>query len=1014
MRKVLLPVLLFLVLAAIAAAQTVAGLGGLSGIVRDTSGASVPNASVIVVNEAKGIRRTLATNEAGIFAAPALVPAPGYKVTVNAAGFAPFEARDIQIEVGQQVDLPITLAVATAATHVEVSAAAPIVEDTKTDVSQVVNTHQIQELPINGRRVDSFVLLTPAVTADGAFGLLSFRGTVGGNTFLTDGNDTTQQFFNENGGRTRISSQISQDAVQEFQVLSAGYTAEYGRAIGGVVNTVTRSGTNDPHGTLYWFFRNQDFNARDRYASFNPPEARHQAGASLGGPIVRDKLFYFGNFELTRRDFPIASSIQRPGAIENGVFVGCGAPATAAQCEAINGLLPRFFGAVPRTVNQDLAFAKIDYRPGEKHSFSFSGNYLRWVSPNGIQSAATLNNGAALGSNGISTVRNRLARASWTAIVTPNSLNELRAGWFKDRQADDVNGALAPPFQVTLSVGGQTNLGVANYLPRINPSENRYQIADTFTWTKGRHSTKYGFDFSSTEDYINNPTNQLGSYTYGNVTAFAQDFTGNAAGAKNYQSYSQTLGNPVVRYTMRDYALFAQDQFRVSPKLTLNLGLRYDLPVLPQPAIVNPDYRETGRIPEARRDFAPRVGIAYSMFDGTTVLRAGYGIFFGRFPGGLVNTLMTNNAVYAKSIFISNPRVEPTAPVFPNRLSSSNLPGGTSSITFAAEDLRMPYTQHGDIAVEQRLARNLGLTVSYIFGRGVQLFTVRDLNIGPLGPVVTYTIQDASGNNVGAYATPVYLQANSIDKRYQRINLVENGGRSYYDGLAVQLRKRMSKGLQASVAYTWSHAIDTDLGSANFSSSVFFSGGPQGLYNGISKLDKGSANNDQRHRLVSTLVAAPHFTARTDALSRYLINNWQLSAIVTIASSYPSTATINVSNVIVNPAGRLSFTGSLNGFGGDNRVPFWPLNSLSMSPIWRADARVSKLLPFSERFKLYLNFEAFNITNSQYDTSVNTQAYSASNGVLKPTAGLGVGRASGGFPDGTNARRAQVGMRLVF
>ena len=184
-------------------------------------------------------------------------------------------------------------------------AVAPIVDSTKTDVSQVVGSEQILELPINGRRVDSFALISPAVVPDGTFGLVSFRGIAGGNNFLTDGNDTTEQYYNENAGRTRITSQISQDAVQEFQVVSNNYSAEFGHATGGVVNTVTRSGRNDFHGTGYWFFRNQDFNAKDTFATINPLETRHQFGVSVGGKIIKDKLFYFFNYDGTRRDFPL-------------------------------------------------------------------------------------------------------------------------------------------------------------------------------------------------------------------------------------------------------------------------------------------------------------------------------------------------------------------------------------------------------------------------------------------------------------------------------------------------------------------------------------------------------------------------------------------------------------------------------------------------------------------------------------------------------------------------------------
>ncbi len=202
--------------------QAVAGFGGMSGVVRDATGAVVVNADVIVANESKGIRRTLTTNESGVFNAPALVPAPGYSVTANAQGFKPWELKGVEIQVGQNINLNIGLDVSGSTTTVDVTSSAPVVEQTKTGVSQVINGRQLLNLPINGRRVDAFVLLTPAVVADGTFGLVSFRGIAGGNSFLTDGNDTTNQFYGENAGRTRITTQISQDAVQEFEVLSNG------------------------------------------------------------------------------------------------------------------------------------------------------------------------------------------------------------------------------------------------------------------------------------------------------------------------------------------------------------------------------------------------------------------------------------------------------------------------------------------------------------------------------------------------------------------------------------------------------------------------------------------------------------------------------------------------------------------------------------------------------------------------------------------------------------------------
>ena len=231
------------------------GVASISGTVHDPTGSVVPNAKVVISTVSKGEIRSIETNSAGLFAAPALIPGPGYSVSITAAGFAQNDQKDIDLQVGQNVNLDITLTVGQTSTSIEVSGATELLEDNKTDVSQVVDTRDIMELPINGRRVDSFVLNTPGVTNDAAYGLLTFRGVAGNNSFLLDGNDNTEQFYDENAGRTRIITQLSADAVEEFQVVSANVSAEYGRAMGGVVNTVTKSGGNQIHGSAFYFLR---------------------------------------------------------------------------------------------------------------------------------------------------------------------------------------------------------------------------------------------------------------------------------------------------------------------------------------------------------------------------------------------------------------------------------------------------------------------------------------------------------------------------------------------------------------------------------------------------------------------------------------------------------------------------------------------------------------------------------------------------------------------------------------
>ncbi len=1036
-------VVFLFIFASLAFGQSVAGLGAISGSVHDPSGAAIPNAKVFIVNETKGIQRAMATTEAGIFSAPSLTPAEGYSVMVSSPGFAEYKAKDIQVLVGQNLMLNIELQLASAATSVQVEAAAPIVDSTKTDVSQVVGSTQIQDLPINGRRVDSFVLLSPAVVPDGTFGLISFRGIAGGNTFLTDGGDTTNGYYNENAGRTRIGSQIGQDAVQEFQVVSNNFSAEFGRAMGGVVNTVTRSGGNEFHGTGYWFFRNQNFNATDIFATidpttgkrFNPTEKRNQLGGSLGGKIIRDKLFYFVNYEGLWRDFPLIASITGAGNplfSTTGQFIGtCGAPATPEQCAAARTFLNREFQTVPRSVNQNLGYAKIDYRPNERHSFTVGMNMLRWVSPNGLQTQAVLNNGNGVGNNVDSSVRDKYGRASWTFIPTPTMVNELRYNWFYDKLFDYPNQSLALPSSIVpqgflgISITGQSYLGTATDYPRLNPIETRHQIADTLTWIKGSQTVKFGFEFMRTRDLTNMLFNRTGTYSYPSFSALAADLTGNTTGTKNWTSFSQTIGNPLVDFAIKDYAFFVQDQLKITQRLTLNLGVRYDYSALPQPTVTNPDYKATGVIPTFAGAFAPRIGFAYSLdSQSKTVLRGGYGMFYARYPGGLINTFFLGNGIYQKSISLqsSNAADKAAGPVFPNVLPNSgnyNPPAGSVSLNIAASDFRAPYTQQANLAIERQLARDLALTVSGMWSRGLHLTSVNDINIGAPGPTVTYNVIGTPGNPTQAftYSTPVYIRSNRVDTRYSRINIIDAGLNSWYNGLSVQLSKRFSHGLTGSAAYTWSHAIDQGQGFAG-TPNIFASGGPQSYMPGNYRVEKGTAALDVRHRLVMNGSYSPTLVSNDHRL-KYLLNGWSLSGLGTFQSAPAVTPVVSLSSAYVPAGYAVAFTGStLNGYGGNTRAPFLPTSSVLVDQITRIDLRLSKSVTIHERYKAMFTFDGFNVFNSPYFTSVNTRAYTYAlvSGVptLTYQTSLGTGTAAQGFPDGTNARRLQLGLRFIF
>jgi outer membrane receptor protein involved in Fe transport len=1007
-------------------AQSAAGVAGISGVVHDASGAAVPNAKVVISSTAQGQVRAVTSNSAGIFTAPALTPGLGYSVVITAPGFAGWEVKDIDLRVGQNLELTANLSVAQSATAVEVTAAAPLVDSNKTDVSQVVGTTDIMNLPTNGRRVDSFVLNTPGVTNDGTFGLLTFRGVEGNNSFLLDGNDNTQQYYDENAGRTRIVSQISADAVEEFQVVSSNFSAEYGRAMGGVVNTVTKSGTNQVHGTAFYFLRSTGFDARDPFATFslpsgqivgiNPSEHFVQVGGTVGGPIIKDKLFAFLSVDVSRRNFPFVDSQIKAGVLDpnNQVWIGCGAPATPAQCSAINALLPRFYGTIPRTSKNDLYFGRLDYHLSEKNTFATSFNFLRWVSPNGIQTGLSSTTGAGITGNGDDFVTLRNGSASWTYVPNGRLVNNFRYGLYTDREADaydnaELGGGLG---YLDVAVGG-VQLGPPTYLPRVQPLEVRNQFADDLSWNKGKHIFKFGVDIARVTDFVNSISPRYGSYTYLTPTTFAEDYS-NATLGKNWSAYSQTFGNPVFNFAIKEVGFYAEDQWKPMDKLTVTLGLRYDHSVAPKPTIVNPDWPETASIHTGARNFAPRVGIAYQI-DSKTVVRAGFGTFFARLLAGMVQDTLGGQGLYQQAVSLTGTNAAQLAvgPSLPNTLPSapSGLTAAAVALQFTSPNLKTPYSEQASIAVERQLAKSLVLTASGMWSHGVNLYGTTDLNAPLQTTSFTYKINDVNNNQVGTFTTPVYLNPRPNTK-YAAVDETTNGVSSWYSGLTLALEKRFSHGFQSLASYTWSHSIDDGQGSST--NAVFTGSTSIWTYNGNYVYDKGSSLIDQRHRLTYTFVWIPTFTHATNPFAKYVVNNWLMSSITTIASGRPTgSETIRLTDTPVT--GMLS-SSSLNGFGGNTRVPFLPVNGLYTPPVYREDLRVTKMIPLPwEKANLSASFEAFNLTNTWSPTALTTQAYTEAKGILTytPTA-FGQGSSDGGFPDGTQARRLQFSARLVF
>jgi hypothetical protein len=789
--------------------------------------------------------------------------------------------------------------------------------------------------------------------------------------------------------------------------------------MGGVTNTVTKSGGNEVHGTGFYFLRSTGFDAHDPYSAFNPTEHRVQTGGTVGGAIIKNKLFYFLSADITRRNFPFVDSYVKAGVVDpvNQVWLGCAAPATPAQCAAINALLPRFFGQIPRTASNDLYFGRMDYHLNDRNTFSASFNFLRWKSPNGIQTGLSSTSGAGITGNGDDSVTVRNGKATWTSVIGSSFVNAFRYGLDTDRQADsfdtaELGGGLG---YLDVSVNG-IQLGPATYLPRVEPLEVRNEFADDVTWVKGKHTIKAGATFEHVNDNVNYLSNRFGSYTYPTVTAFAEDYSGNTTGAKNYTGFTQTFGNPLVNYSIKDLGFYLQDQWKITDRLTLTFGARYEHTLAPPPAIENPAFPLTGApIHTGTLNLMPRLGLAYRV-DDKTVIRVGVGTFYARLVGGLLDDVYTGNGLPSTqtSISLSNATlISQQGAVFPNVLSSPGTAGGSSTLDVLAPNLKTPYSEQATVSVERQFRKDMVLTVSGIFSKGVNLYGTQDINAPALGAPFTYIIDNAAGVQTGTYTTQVYTGARP-NPAFGAIYEETNGVSSSYNGLTVNFDKRFSHGIQANASYTWSHEIDDGQGAAT--NAIFGFSDALWTYNGQYAFDRGSGNLDQRQRAVLTFIWAPTFLHSDSFVAKYLVNNWQLSSITTVQSGRPAgSLTIHLTDTPV--AGMLYSADALDGFNGNFRAPFLPVNSLYTPWVQQENVRLTKIipLPIERGIKLSLNFEAFNVANNWSPTSLATQGYSETKGVITSTpASYGYGTADGGFPDGTQARRLQVSARIVF
>src|ERR1043166_6323217 len=535
--------LVILAFSAIAMAQSTV-TGAIGGVVENPNKEVVPGATVTVRNMGTNKEDSTSTDDTGRFKVALLQPGP-YAIKVSATGFADYSQENVIVEVGRETSLDVNLTLGPVAGNVDVTAEAPVINTTQQDFSNNINQTSINELPVNGRRWSNFAILTPAAVPDGNFGLVSFRGISGLlNNSTVDGGDNNQAFFSEERGRTRSGYSISQGAIREFQVNTSNFAAEYGRSAGGVINAITKSGTNEFHGSGFFYDRNNKWGARNPFSfinhlvngvstrdAFKPKDVRYQFGGTLGGPIVKDKLFFFFSYDEQRRNFPGVALFSSPtylNTVNRTTLLARGL--TSSQIDAALSFINDQTGEVPRRGNQRLFLPKIDWQINSKHQLSATYNRLRWNSPAGVQTGATVNRDRAGFGNDFVTIDSLNLRL--TSTFTSNLLNEFRFQW-----ADELDSQFAqPPLpgqpttangfspQITLTNG--LTIGKATSLDRAAlPDERRFQFADSLTYTNGNHTFKFGTDINRVRDVDDNLFTGAGAYTYSNINDFIVDYT---------------------------------------------------------------------------------------------------------------------------------------------------------------------------------------------------------------------------------------------------------------------------------------------------------------------------------------------------------------------------------------------------------------------------------------------------------------------------------------------------------
>ena len=953
--------LLALVAATSALAQSQAVNGNIEGIVRDSTGASLPGVSVTATNMDTGLSRTSITNDEGVYRA-VLLPLGRYKVKAELQGFKTFEQQGITLSAGQTALINVELGVGNVSETVTVSSESPVAQPGKIDLGRTIGETEIKNLPLVSRNPYNFAFLQANVTGyeNNEFGVprINANGTQMRTNYQLDGNTNTEK---DRAGLRLLP--VSEALVREVKVITNGFAPEFGQTTGMVYNAVSQSGTNTLNGSASYRFKRNSMSSRPFFLSpttRKPDTEADDVTATLGGPVVKDRWHYFGAYEFVDRSL-----------ITGGQVI----TVLPADAQALGITLPSS-GVIPAHQKVNFLFGKTDYQIAPAHHLSARYYLFKNFSLSNIGAGLTTPDRATDFTDRMDSVSAQLISSFDTT-----KLNELRVQYARRHQFRTASDTAASGPAIT--VAGKANFGG----PRqgdtnaigFDFNQGIWQVIDNLTWIRGKHSYKAGIDAQFVAD--DRVRGERFLYTFPTIDAYLSAKSG--ANPLSYTSLQQDFGDLTASYNSAFYGVFVQDDWQWNSRIKLLYGVRYDLFDVPaaRSFAANPlsqDFRID------KNNFAPRAGISWSLDDrATTVLRASVGLMY---EPPLIdfydNAILSNGDPRVKTVSVAGNG--PNAPPFPASLT--NLPANfvlpRQSVTAIDPDFSTQSAWLTNVQIERALRNDVSIAVGYVNSIGDNLPILLDTNLVTSGQAL-------------ADGRPIYSTAARVNAAFDRFNVFQSIGESTYNASTAMLTKRMTQGWQAQATYTFAHGEDN----APLTGTYVVGSGDDRLSDPSNlNRDKGVTPFHQTHTLSVSAVLAPSVSG--DGLGAALLNHNQVGVILQANSGLPFNIRANT---------------DLNADGVTADRPLGvERNAGRLGRVVNLDLRYSRFVTLGDVQRLELFFEAKNLFNTTNIAGVNRVITTDASG--NPSLPIIID--GSGYPDagksGYDQRTMQLGLKFIF